>query len=321
VDTRGVLKLTKHHGAGNDFLVLLDVDGRRTLTAPEARALCDRRRGVGADGLIQGIVDREARELTMVLLNADGTQAEMSGNGIRCLVQAATDAGFVDPGWVVVHTRGGRREVEYRPAGAPGLGYARVGMGPARVGPAVALESDPVPWQRAPATRWCERVDMGNPHVVVFGGPVGDDVVRDLGEVLSASFADGANVEFVWPGPDGGELTLRVWERGVGETLACGTGTCAAAAAAHAHGEVGIEVRVHNPGGLLDVELDAAGGAPAGIVLAGPTQTVGTVAVDEAVLSALVDAQATRGSGAASTVGFVRDRTAVASPTEVATRS
>jgi diaminopimelate epimerase len=315
VDSRGVLKLTKHHGAGNDFLVLLDPDGRRTLSGAEARALCDRRHGVGADGLIRGVVDRHARELTMELYNADGTVAEMSGNGIRCLVQAAVDAGFVSSGTVVVHTGGGPRAVEYRPTGTPGQGYARVGMGPARMGPPVALDRTPAAHEGL-GVRWMERVDMGNPHLVVFGGPVHDDVVRGLGPVLAGAVAEGANVEFVWPGPDAGELTLRVWERGVGETLACGTGTCAAAAAAHAHGEVGTRVRVHNPGGPLDVELD-----PADVVLAGPTQTVSSIALDEAILAALVQAEESTRFADAPAAGPVRDDTAVSSPTEVATRS
>jgi diaminopimelate epimerase len=111
---------------------------------------------------------------------------------------------------------------------------------------------------------------------------VGDDTVRSVGPRWDRSVAGGANVEFVWPGPSAGELTLRVWERGVGETLACGTGACAAAASAQAHGQVGGRVRVHNPGGPLDVELDESG-----IVLGGPTQNVGDVAVDEAVLAVL----------------------------------
>ena len=129
------------------------------------------------------------------------------------------------------------------------------------------------------------RVAFGEMDVVVFGRPVGDDTVRTVGAGLERSVPGGANVEFVWPGPGAGELTLRVWERGVGETLACGTGACAVAASAHAHGESGLRVRVHNPGGPLDVEL-----GDTGIVLAGPTQKVGDVSVDDVVLAALVAA-------------------------------
>ena len=277
MDSAGALHLTKHHGAGNDFLVLLDPDDRRPLSAGEARALCDRHRGIGADGIVRAVVGGKAAALSMDLRNADGGVAEMSGNGIRCLVQAAVDAGMVRAGPVTVQTLGGVRTVDYRADAAPGLGYGRVDMGRATLGADLGAHA-PV------GVRWGQHVAMGNPHVVLFGPPPGDDMVRVVGPRLGSSVAGGANVEFVWPGPATGELTLRVWERGVGETLACGTGACAAAAAAHAHGEVGTHVRVHNPGGALDVELGADG-----ILLAGPTQKVGEVAVEEAVLAVLTN--------------------------------
>jgi len=279
MDLGGALRLTKHHGAGNDFLVLLDPDDRRPLSAAEVRALCDRHRGIGADGVLRAIGGTGPAALAMDLRNADGGVAEMSGNGIRCLVQAAVEAGLVPAGTVVIWTLGGVRSVEYRAEPAPGLGYAKVGMGPATLGPDLGGD--------APAgVLWGQHVDMGNPHVVLYGGPAGDDMVRIVGPRLDGSVAGGANVEFVWAGPDSGELTLRVWERGVGETLACGTGACAAAFAAHIRGVVGTRVRVHNPGGALDVEI-----GDAEITLAGPTQRVGDITVDGAVLAHLVRAR------------------------------
>ena len=269
------LTLSKHNGAGNDFLVLLDPYDRRPVTPREARALCDRHRGVGADGLLRATAGSAPGALRMELFNADGGVAEMSGNGARCLAQAAVDGGLTETGRVTLETLAGRRWVEYRHAPAPGLGYGRVGMGTAELGEELTVGSE-VPADDPPGVRWGRWVDMGNPHLVLFGAPVDGDVVRRLGPGLSARAAEGANVEFVWPGPGAGELTLRVWERGVGATLACGTGTCAVAAAARARGEVGARVRVHNPGGALDVELDGDE-----IVLAGPTQTVAVVHVDE----------------------------------------
>jgi diaminopimelate epimerase len=191
-------------------------------------------------------------------------------------VQAAVDAGMVRAGTIALDTLGGRRWVEFQRSEAPGLGYGRVGMGAAALGDELVPDIDL-------GVRWARRVDMGNPHLVLFGAAVDDEAVCGVGPALSAAVPGGANVEFVWPGPGEGELTLRVWERGVGETLACGTGTCAVAAAAHARGEVGTQVRVHNPGGALDVEL---GGTE--IVLAGPTQRVGAVEVDEDALAAWV---------------------------------
>jgi diaminopimelate epimerase len=297
MEARGALRLTKHHGAGNDFLVLLDPDDRRPLSAAEARALCDRRRGIGADGVLRAVTGTGPAALSMDLRNADGGVAEMSGNGIRCLVQAAVDAGLVPAGRVVVQTLGGLRSVEYRSEPGAGLGYGRVDMGRAVLGAELGAE---VPADAS----WGQHVGMGNPHVVLFGRPVGDDTVRTVGAALEQSVPDGANVEFVWPGPGPGELTLRVWERGVGETLACGTGACAVAASAYAHGEADGQVRVHSPGGALDVEL-----GPTGIVLGGPTQKVGDVSVDEIVLETL--ARASHALDTAMPQGL---------PTEVATR-
>jgi len=277
----GVLHLSKHHGAGNDFLVVLDPDDQRPLSAPEVRALCDRRRGIGADGVVRVVLDpapgvgAASVALAMDLRNADGSVAEMSGNGIRCMVQAAVEAGLVPPGDVDVRTLGGPRTVAYRSGPGAGQGHARVGMGPADLGPAVEVD--------VPGVRWARRVDMGNPHVVLAGGPAADDTVRTVGPRLERSLAAGANVEFVWPGPEIDDLVMRVWERGVGETLACGTGACAAAAAAHAQGDVGTVVRVLSAGGVLEVTLDDAG-----VTLAGPTQKVGDITVDGDVLACLV---------------------------------
>jgi len=276
MDARGALRLTKHHGAGNDFLVLLDPDDRRPFSASEARALCDRHRGLGADGVLRAMAGQGPGWLAMELHNADGGVAEMSGNGIRCLVQAAVDGGMVDAGTVMVQTLGGLRSVEFRPGPETGLGYGRVDMGPGRLGDEVGPDV-------LGAARWGQHVDMGNPHIVLFGAEPDDVTVSMQGPRWERSIVGGVNVEFVWPGPGTDELTLRVWERGAGETLACGTGACAVVAAAYAHGEVGPRVRVHNRGGPLDVEL----GEP-GITLAGPTQKVGDVTVDEAVLAALV---------------------------------
>jgi diaminopimelate epimerase len=153
---------------------------------------------------------------------------------------------------------------------------------------------------------------MGNPHIVLFGPRASDDMVRTIGPRWDRAVGAGVNVEFVWPGPVAGELTLRVWERGVGETLACGTGACAVAASARAHGVTGSHVCVHNPGGALDVALE-----PSGIFLAGPTQKVGDVTVDEAVLAVLVDAT---GADARLDVGAPEGARPDGVTTEVATR-
>lgn len=271
-----LLVLTKHHGAGNDFLVHLDDSGRRAFTAAEASALCDRHRGVGADGLLRAT--RSGRVLTMELLNADGSSAEMSGNGIRCLVQAAVDAGWVAPGLVEVDTAAGRRRVHYETGPGAGEGYARVDMGAVVLGADLVLD-EPSGLEAGRA------VDTGNPHLVLLlDGPPTDGVVEGTGGRLSRSVPGEANVEFVWRADGPGVLAMRVFERGVGQTLACGTGTCAVAAAAAAWGIAGRRVLVRNPGGTLEVELRDDGGA----TLGGPTVSVARLEVDEDVLAALV---------------------------------
>ena len=223
------LTLTKHHGLGNDFLVLVDAadefgDQHEAL----ARALCDRHRGVGADGLI-----RLGPYLRMHLRNADGSRAEMSGNGIRCLAQAIADHGLTDEQEFEIETDAGLKWVRVDDAG-PHDSFTRqvtVDMGAARL-----LASEP--GVRA-------EVDMGNPHLVLPDD--GQDLVA-----LGRAHPD-LNVELI--ARDGDDLVMRVHERGVGITQACGTGSCASAAAAHAWGWTGTAVTVRNPGGPVTVEL------------------------------------------------------------------
>jgi len=184
----------------------------------------------------------------MELYNADGSRAEMSGNGIRCLAMAMVDAGLSGPR-MVVHTDAGNRQVTVDEDG-----WASVDMGLAKIDPKdVGLAF----------------VDMGNPHTVVE--------VEDLAKLNVAKRAaewQGRNVEFVVIGPGKDQLSLRVWERGVGETLACGTGACAAAAAAFVWGKVGKHVTVKQPGGSATVHLEAET-----IVLSGPADHIATVEV------------------------------------------
>ncbi len=250
------MRLTKHHGLGNDFLVLLDLDGQQLVDAELAKALCDRRTGVGADGLIHGTAGAGASDLTMMLFNADGSLAEMSGNGIRCLAQAEAMRRDVGELELEVVTEAGVRHVSVRPAGEALTVHASVDMGPAKV----------VDDGAAIAGRDCMEIDMGNPHLVVrVDDPWADGVV------------DGAepdrNTEFIAAGPGPDAITMRVIERGVGETLACGTGACAAAHAAHAWGLVGERVTVHMAGGDATVDLGES------ITLSGPATYIATIEV------------------------------------------
>ncbi len=273
-EATGTLRLSKHEGAGNDFLVLLDAADEVGLSAAEVRALCDRHRGVGADGLIR-VGDGGGRaDVSMELRNADGGLAETSGNGLRCLAQAAVEAGWVKPPRFTVSTAAGVATVDYEELPPAGTAHATVDMGTVRlVGPAMS-DGEGRPAQRA---------DTGNPHLVVrCEDPAGIDL-EAAGTALATPFPDGINVEYVAVGPGPDELTMRVWERGVGETWACGSGSCAAAAVARAWGLVGDRVLVRNPGGTLEVALGQKDGDP--VLLGGPVRKVADLVVDRSVLS------------------------------------
>jgi diaminopimelate epimerase len=264
------LRLTKHHGAGNDFLVLLDLEDAFPVDAETARALCHRRYGIGADGVIRGRSGAGWADLGMELRNADGSPAEMSGNGIRCLAQAAVEAGLVVPPTFTVSTAGGIRTVDFRPGACPGTATASVDMGEVALG-----EDQPQQFDG----RKARTVRVGNPHLVLFGPDPAAVDVAELGTRLQEVHPGGINVEFISLGPAADSLDLRVWERGVGETEACGTGSVAAAAAARSWGLVGDTVEVRNPGGTLEVAL---GGGQAR--LSGPVHMVAKLKVDIAAL-------------------------------------
>jgi diaminopimelate epimerase len=245
------MRLTKHHGLGNDFLVLLDRDGTQPIDEDIAVAVCDRHRGVGADGLIRVTTatgEDGAARFTMELRNEDGSRAEMSGNGISCLGQAVVRAGLAPDGVVEVDTDAGPRTVTVVEAQAPHRHRMRVAMGAAQVG-----EELPE-WLDERILR-AVHVDMGNPHVVLHVADADDvpDLV-EIGERINSSTPGGTNVELVLPG-EPGEVTMVVYERGVGPTQACGTGAVAVAAAARAWELAPATVTVHQPGGPAVVEL------------------------------------------------------------------
>ncbi|MGH9020786.1 MAG: diaminopimelate epimerase [Acidimicrobiales bacterium] len=246
-------QLQKWHGAGNDFLVeVAGPDAPGWWTPERAAAVCDRHRGVGADGLIVAVV---GEGVAMTLYNADGGAAEMSGNGVRCLAAAlrrATDATW---GEVDVMTPAGTRRVSLSLDGPSGDGSVAMGA----VTFAEALQGT-----LGVAT-------VGNPHAVVLDDASWSTTHREeLARALSERLG-GANVEFVTV-IDRGHLDMTVIERGVGWTLACGTGSVAAAALTHRAGLTDADVTVTNPGGDLRVSL--AGGAA---TLAGPVRFVADV--------------------------------------------
>lgn len=286
------VRLAKLHGLGNDFLVHLTDDASQLdaldVWSERARRWCDRTHGVGADGLILGVRAMADADLVMVLHNADGSRAEMSGNGIRCLVHAeARRAGVTEGRWVVA-TDGGERVVELTadPEGDPSTAVAAVDMGSARPGPTATRPvevagldefqmGDPEVARRfALQPKEVATFDLGNPHVVLLVEDPEVVEIERVGPAWEECFGDGINVHAVAPTrrePDA--MTMVIWERGVGPTAACGTGATAVAFAANEWGLVGDRVTVHMPGG--DVVVDV--GDP--MVLHGPSVFIADVEV------------------------------------------
>jgi diaminopimelate epimerase len=238
------LRFEKWEGLGNDFLLV-----QAPVEAPAARRLCDRRRGVGADGVL--VLEAAAGGgVRMTVLNADGSRPEMCGNGLRCVAAY----------WV--ERRGGREAVVLTDAGerrceverrADGSYDVRADGGRARVQGELRYEHAGRAWRFL-------RVDVGNPHAVSFD-PFEDADLDAVGPALEHATAGGINVELCRV-RGGGRLEVLVWERGVGRTLACGTGACATAAAAVHAGHVGAgsPVVVALPGGELAVVIEPATG-------------------------------------------------------------
>jgi diaminopimelate epimerase len=265
------IALTKHHGWGNDFLVADDDQLPPALDLPAvARQLCDRHRGVGADGLLV-IGAAEGYDAVMTLYNADGSVAEMSGNGIRCFAQAvARRRGHL--GVQHILTGAGPRQVTLVATDRHDTIEASVGMG------SVSSIAAPDGWDSIGAhpDRPVMHLGVGNPHTVV-----GVDDVLAVDLLALGRAVPGTNLEIVEPGPEPHGVTMRVHERGAGLTAACGTGACATAWAAVSWGLVpaaAAEILVHMDGGSAKVRLhDPVAGQ---VTLIGPAVYVASITVD-----------------------------------------
>jgi len=229
------MDFVKMEGLGNDFVVL---DGPFTPTPEQVASWCDRRHGIGADGVLV-VTPVDGASVSMGYWNADGSAAEMCGNGLRCVGRYAVDHRLVDGPEFTVQTPVGPRTVH---VGAT----VRAQLGP------VKAVGDPVEI----AGYILEPFDAGNPHAVTFVSDPLAVPVAAAGSLIEGdpTFPDRTNVEFAMV-VSPGRIDLRVWERGVGETLACGSGAAATVAAAHGSGLTESVVDVHLPGGVLKVEI------------------------------------------------------------------
>ncbi len=253
------------HGLGNDYVVI----DNRTQTLSEsklggiAKTLCDRRFGVGADGLLL-VFPSQSADVKMRIFNADGSEAEMCGNGIRCFAKYCYENGIVDNSVFSVETLAGIKQVWLTIQGSE-VQLVRVNMGMPNwnrsslpmLGEGTCVNEDlQVDHENYKVT--C--LSMGNPHCVIFVDNVSEYPVEYVGPLIEnhKAFPNRTNAGFAQV-ISKNEMNVRVWERGCGETLACGTGTCAAVAAANRLGLVAAKVTVHVLGGDLQVEVTSEG--------------------------------------------------------------
>ena len=274
------MRFTKMHGAGNDY-VYVDAREQERDWAALSVAMSDRHLGVGSDGLILALPSEKA-DLRMRMFNADGSEGEMCGNGIRCLVRFAFDNGIVsaEKSPVQVETMAGVLDVTPLGDDGDGMTAARVLMGVPRLSPAeipVAIEGMDVvidqPLEVAGHSFRMTCVSMGNPHAVVFmDEPVDDFPLTEIGPQFEHHplFPARVNFEIVNVLDGGNVLKTRVWERGSGITMACGTGACAVQVAARLNGLAGDRATIALPGGDLTVEWPGEGE----VVMEGPVATV-----------------------------------------------
>jgi len=271
------MKFAKLQATGNDF-ILIDADEEHNWS-PLAKAMCHRHFGIGADGLIV-LLPSQVADLRMRLYNPDGSEAEACGNGLRCLARYAIDRGLVDARELVVETLGGMRKV--RPYG----NLIQVDMGKPKfkadeIPMLIEEELDiildyPIIVQGKKLLLTC--LSMGNPHAVCFlDEPIANFPLAELGPVVEKHplFPDRINFEVAnvlsqKPTEKLQKIEARVWERGVGETLSCGTGACAVAVAARLHDRVAGDVDIILPGGVLTVAWDEVGE----VMLRGPAEMV-----------------------------------------------
>jgi diaminopimelate epimerase len=278
------LPFMKMHGLGNDFVVLDFTTRKHDLTPSDMRALADRRTGIGFDQLLIAEVasDPEKMDFRYRIFNADGTEAEQCGNGARCFFRFVLDRGLTTLSRVTLETSTGAIECQLEPdgeisvnMGPPQLQPEKIPFlvaktdGRQRAGAAVVHTLRVRPGGGRRTSVALTVVNMGNPHAVIVVSDVATAEVAELGPLIEnhVCFPSRVNVGFMQI-VDRGRVNLRVFERGVGETRACGSGSCAAVVAGRLQGRLDSRVEVSLPGGLLKISWE--GGEEDPVMMTGP---------------------------------------------------
>ena len=265
------MRFTKMHGIGNDFVMVncLGQEGDALLAEAQSRAvfLCDRKFGVGGDGVI-ALLPGQSAPFAMRMFNPDGSESEMCGNGIRCFAKFLYDRGLTrGDTTIAVETGAGLLHLQIVSGPDAKAATVRVDMGepvliPSLVPTTLGDGDAPVvniPLDLGGQTVHVTAVSVGNPHAVTFVADVKNYPIEAVGPLVEShpAFPRRINTEFIEVLSDH-EINFRVWERGAGETLACGTGASAATVACVLNGKTGRRVLVHLPGGDLDIEWSEA---------------------------------------------------------------
>ncbi|MCC6301648.1 MAG: diaminopimelate epimerase [Gammaproteobacteria bacterium] len=261
------------HGLGNDFVIIDAVSRPFALTPEQIRLLADRHTGVGCDQLLVVEPAGDARaDFRYRIFNADGSEAEQCGNGARCFARFVRDRGLTDKDRLVLETRSGLLHAQLLDGH-----LVTVDMGAPRLDPAAIPFITQQPGPVYPLEAGGERIEisvvsMGNPHAVLLVDDVTRAPVERLGPLIErdAHFPQRVNVGFMEV-EDRAHIRLRVFERGTGETLACGTGACAAVVAGRQRGLLDARVAVELPGGRLFIQWEGEG---AGVLMTGPATLV-----------------------------------------------
>ena len=237
---------TYGHGTENDFVLVFDPTDQQSITTAQTAAICNRATGIGADGLIR-IIKREDKWF-MDYRNADGSLAEMCGNGIRVMARYLVERGHMPEGIFAINTRDGIKHLR-----VPMTGDISVNMGQVSdEGEEITAATNGHIWNGY-------KISVGNPHAVVFVEDIEQVGAMDEAPIVRPkdAYPEGVNVEFVQVIGDH-ELKMRVFERGSGETRSCGTGTCAVALAASLHSKERLPSKwvIYPPGGRLEVDID-----------------------------------------------------------------
>ena len=275
------MQFSKYHALGNDYLVLASSSFDRALGADEVRRVCARRTGVGSDGILWADIHPESRRYGLRIFNPDGSEAEISGNGVRIFARYLWDCGYINDEPVEIRTAAGvsRAAVEPRGAGVS-LALGRPSFRSADIpvaGPPREVIDEEI--GAGGRTYRFTGVTVGNPHCVIVVPRASADEARESGPLIEADprFPARTNVQFVEV-VDPGRIRMEIWERGAGYTLSSGTSSAAAAAAVHRRGLAGPVLDVEMPGGRLRAEIGAEGD----VSISGPVVKIcqGTLAAE-----------------------------------------